>query len=303
MSFTSTVKSEVSSNEIEMATVRSELSAIIHNIGSISANDIVITTENIYAANRTIKLIKNAYGIEPQVTVRKGYNFNKNYLFIIKITDKLDIINSDLSLDEDIPKNYLYDDTSLEQAYLRGVFLSTGSINDPKKSRYHLEFLVNTYEYAMFLTGMLNSFYLNSKIVERSKKYMVYIKEAEKIGDFLRIIEAPKAVMYYEDIRIYRDHMNMTNRLNNCEQANVDKSINASNEEIDDINLIKEKDAYDLLDDKVREVAEYRIKYPDASLSELSHIVSLETGIPLTKSGLHHRMQKIHLFAQKLKNK
>jgi DNA-binding protein WhiA len=303
MSFTSTVKSEISSNPIDMTMARSELSAIIHNIGSISNASIIITTENIYTANRTIKLIKNAYGLDPQVTVRKGYNFNKNYLFIIKINEKVDIIKADLSLNDDIPKNYLYDDTSLEQSYLRGVFISIGSINDPKKSRYHLEFLVNTNEYAMFLVGMLNSFCLNSKIVGRNKKYMVYIKEAEKIGDFLRIIEAPKAVMYYEDIRIYRDHMNMTNRLNNCEQANVDKSILASSEEINDINYLKEKDVYDLLGDKEKEVAEYRLKYPDASLVELSHIVSMETGKPLTKSGLHHRMQKIHALANKLKNK
>src|SRR5574344_1539358 len=108
MSFTSTVKSEISSNPIDMTMARSELSAIIHNIGSISNASIIITTENIYTANRTIKLIKNAYGLDPQVMVRKGYNFNKNYLFIIKINEKVDIIKADLSLNDDIPRNYLY---------------------------------------------------------------------------------------------------------------------------------------------------------------------------------------------------
>ena len=94
------------------------------------------------------------------------------------------------------------------RAYLRGLFIISGSINDPKKSRYHLEFLFNNEEYAKFIVKNLNEFYLNSKYIKRDNKFMVYIKEAEKIGDFLRIINAPNAVMYYEDIRIYRDHKN-----------------------------------------------------------------------------------------------
>ena len=130
---------------------------------------------------------------------------------------------------------------------------------------------------------------------------MVYIKGAEKISDFLRLIGASKAVMYYEDIRIYRDHVNMTNRLNNCEQANVEKTINAANEQIKEIELLKEKDVYDLLDDKVKEVVVYRLKYPDVSLTELSEIISVETGNKITKSGLHHRMRKIKEMANKVR--
>ena len=136
------------------------------------------------------------------------------------------------------------------RAYLRGVFLVSGSVNDPKTSRYHLEFILDTKEYANFINDLLNSYELNSKIIKREKNYTVYIKEAEKISDFLRVIKAFSAVMYFEDIRIYRDHKNMTNRLNNCEQANMDKVFITANKQIKDIEKLYELDMVDLLDDK-----------------------------------------------------
>ena len=130
---------------------------------------------------------------------------------------------------------------------------------------------------------------------------MVYIKEAEKIGDFLRIVYASNAVLYYEDIRIYRDHKNMTNRLNNCEQANMDKIISTANNQIEEIEYLKNIDAFDLLDDKVKEAAAYRVKYPDASLQELSEIITYETGNPISKPGLNHRFRKIKELVRKIK--
>lgn len=132
---------------------------------------------------------------------------------------------------------------------------------------------------------------------------MIYIKEAEKIGDFLRIINASKALLYYEDIRIYRDHKNMTNRLNNCEQANVDKIIASANNQVKDIELIMSIGGLDLLDEKEQVVANYRMKYKDASLLELSEIISLETGTKITKSGVNHRMKKITDLAERIRNK
>ena len=131
---------------------------------------------------------------------------------------------------------------------------------------------------------------------------MTYVKEAEKIGDFLRLVSAYNQVLYYEDIRIYRDHKNMTNRLNNMEQANVDKTISASEKVLEDINLIKDKIGLDALDNKVKIAIEYREKYPESSLSELSEIISIEEGKPITKSGLSHRLRKIKEIADKLKN-
>jgi hypothetical protein len=142
---------------------------------------------------------------------------------------------------------------------------------------------------------------LNSKLIERKNGFIVYLKESEKIGDFLRIIKAYNAVMYFEDIRIYKDHKNMVNRLNNCEQANVEKVFNSAIKQIEDIDLIENNMGIDLLDDKLKEVAIYRKKYPESSLLELSEIISLETGKKVSKSGINHRFRKLREIADRFR--
>lgn len=305
MSFTSIVKNEVSKLELTKIEAIALLSSIIRN--SEKTEDLIrITTENSSLARTLFKQLKEIYSVIAKITVRKGYNYNKNYIYMLEIHNNTKQILSSLGLYDneilDVPKNYIIDDTDSIRTYLRGLFLINGSINDPKKSRYHLEFLVTTEKYAEFIVDLLNKFDLNSKYIKRDNKYMVYIKEAEKIGDFLRIINAFNAVLYYEDIRIYRDHKNMTNRLNNCEQANVDKIIMSANKQVKDIEKIKRECGLDILDEKVRIVAEYRLKYKEASLLELSEIISMETKTSITKSGINHRMKKIEEIASKIKD-
>ena len=126
------------------------------------------------------------------------------------------------------------------------------------------------------------------------------------MGDFSRSVSASNAILYYEDIRIYRDHKNMTNRLNNCEQANVDKIINTSGKQLEDINLIKEKIGLDAIDDKLRDVIIYREKYPETSLAELSYIISKETkiilphkidlSIPIEKTQINNIIYCINIY-------
>ncbi len=305
MSFTSNVKNEISKKEINEANQIeqiSELSAIVSNSSQI-LDTIKISTENASVARRIYNLEKNIYKMIPKITVRKGYNYNKSYIYIIELKYDISLFLNTVGLNKNnIPEEYIIDDDNLTRSYLRGLFLSCGSINDPKKSRYHLEFIVQTKEYAEFISNILNQYLLNSKYLKRDNRYMVYIKEAEKIGDFLRIINANQAVLYYEDIRIYRDHKNMTNRLNNCEQANVDKIIETATNQINEINLIKEKQLFDLLSEKDKIAADYRIKYPESSLQELAEIISIETNSTLTKSGLHHRFNRIKSLANKIKN-
>ena len=301
MSFTTTVKNEVSkieNNELEKI---AELSAIITN-GAAIDKEIKITTENASIARRIFNFIKDLYQINSLITIRR---ISKKNIYILVIKDKnilknLGIYETKLLT---IPKEYIIDDEESLRAYLRGVFLMSGSLNDPKTARYHLEFTIDNKTYALFIKQQLNKYDLNSKVLKRNNKYMVYIKEAEKISDFLRIINAYNAVMYFEDIRIYRDHKNMTNRLNNCEQANVDKIIETANQQIKNIEIIKNSVGLDLLDEKERIVAEYRLKYKDISLLELSEIISLETGKKITKSGIYHRLKKINDIACKIKKK
>ena len=302
MSFTSIVKNELSKLELNKLEAITLLSAIIKNTAILEEESIKITTENSSVARQIFNLIKEVYSIGPKITLRRGYNYKKNYIYILEIKEKLNQLKEDLSLNTVIPSGFIVDDDNLTRIYLRGVFISCGSVNDPKKSRYHLEFIVENKEYADFISNRLNSYFLNSKVLKRETKYMIYIKEAEKIGDFLRMINAISALLYFEDIRIYRDHKNMTNRLNNCEQANVDKIIETANNQVKDIELIQSLGEMDLLDEKTKIAATYRMKYKEASLLELSEIISVETKNPITKSGLHHRFTKIKEFANKIRN-
>ena len=200
-----------------------------------------------------------------------------------------------------VPPTYIVGGNEEIRAYLRGVFFSSGSINDPKTSRYHMELLISNPDEAVFIQKLLNIFELNAKILNREKGYMIYIKEAEKISDYIKILGANKAVMYYENVRVYRDQKNKTNRLNNCEQANMDRIFETANIQLEQIKVIEESGGETLLDDKTKEALDYRKKYPEASLKELAEIITLETGKSITKSGLNHRMRKIKELATRLK--
>ncbi len=306
ISFTTNIKNEIANYEDERSLEITMLSAIVRNNAKIYDNSIEIVTENNKTAKRLFLMFKNIYNVIP-IIEDKGNSFNRSRLLIIKIFDKIDTILNDLGVYDDnhcyLPQvpNYLIDSEDSKRAYLKGVFLACGSINDPKTSRYHLEFFFDKIDEANLVNDILNDFYLNSKMIKKDKKYMVYVKEAEKIGDFLRIINAPQAVMYYEDIRIYRDHKNMTNRLNNMEQANIDKMIRTCEEQIDNINLIMSELGRDFLDERTLEVCDYRLKYPESSLLELSEIISLETGYKIGKSGLNHRFRKIKELANQIR--
>ena len=306
MSFTTRIKNELSNIYDNINTNKAELSGILRNSYNKELNKLEIITENSTVCKHIYTLFKEIYNINVK-TEYVSSKFSKNRLYSIIINDKLDLILKDLEVIndnnqyKDVPEDYFLDSEDEKRAYLKGVFLMCGSINDPKTSMYHLEFSIDEKAEADNISNLLNEFYLNSKVISRDKGYMVYLKEAEKIGDFLRIIGASVAVMYYEDIRIYRDHKNMTNRLNNCEQANFEKSMQSANKQVEDIKLIIEKIGMDALDDKLEIVANYRIKYPDVSLQELSEIISYETGKIITKSGLNHRFRKIKEIANRLK--
>jgi len=299
MSFTSTIKDELSKLQIVGTGSISELSAIVHS-SNYNEEQIIIDTENNSLARHIYSLFKENFNVVPKIIVRK---MKRKYMYVLEINKETNKILKHLGIINKTPCDFIVADDDLRRSYLKGLFLMTASISDPKTSNYHLEFNVGDKEYSKYIMELLNSYDMNSKLLKRDSRYMVYIKEAEKISDFLRLIGAYSAVLYYEDIRIYRDHKNMTNRLNNCEQANVDKTIESATSQVRDIELIKEKASLDLLQENERIVAEYRIKYPESSLLELSQIISLETEKPITKSGVYHRMNKIQKLAEKIRSK
>lgn len=307
MSFSTEIKNEISLLETSRSEFIAELSGYVRNNAQIEENKIILNTENANVAKRIIKLFKEIYDIKMKIQVTKNIKFNRNTLYLLIIEEKIDFILIDLNvLDKKHnrllkPNSYLIDNIDDKKAYIRGVFLSQGSINDPKTSRYHMELLLDYPDEAVFVQRLINDFDLNAKILTRDKGYMVYLKEAEKISDFIKILQAHKAVMYYEDIRVLRDQKNKTNRLNNCEQANTDKIIQSATQQLNDIQIIKEKMGIELLDERLQEIVEFRLKYPESSLLELSEIISLETNKKITKSGLNHRFRKLKEIALKLK--
>lgn len=305
ISFSTKIKNEIATQTINKSEQISLLSGFIRNNGTYENDTLYLTTENDVIKDLIIKYLKTLYNINIEVEKTTNLNLFKNKLNLIRIQERQKDILQDIgyysSSNEylDVAPTYIVDANSEIRSYLKGVFLCCGSINDPKSS-YHMELLINRKEEAVFVQRLLNIFDLNSKILSRDKGYMIYIKEAEKISDYLKILGANKAVMYYENVRIYHEEKNKTNRLNNCEQANTDKIIETATKQLKYIEIIEENMGVELLDDKTKEALTYRKKYPETSLKELSEIISLETGKKITKSGLNHRFRKIKELAEKI---
>ena len=299
MSYTVKVKEEILNKEETTTEKIAKLAGFIKNNGLQKEEGLVLATENKQIKDKIKKEILSLMDINIIEKETAGNNFSKKSLYMLEIVDYEVLLKTLGLLNRDTVEEYIVDSNAEIRAYIRGAFLASGSVNDPKTSRYHMEIVVNQKEEAVFLQKLINIFMLNAKILNRDKGYMIYLKDAEAISDFLKILGANNAVMYYEDIRIYRDKMNRTNRLNNCEQANTDKIVNAALEELKCIEKLEENMALDLLDEKVQEAVIYRKKYPESSLKELSEIISLETNKKITKSGLYHRFRKIKDLANK----
>lgn len=298
MSFTSDIKNEISNNNYSRDEMIAELSAIINVSGIFENNEIKIYFETLSVARRIYKLIKELYHIDIIMEKIHMNNFKKNSFVCITVKDKYDFILEDLSIYKNnkrlyVPEEYIVDTLEDRYSYLRGVFFACGSINDPKTSRYHAEFMIKYKKTADFVNELLNEMYFNSRIIKRNKNYMVYMKESERISDFIKLLGSYNALYYFEDIRIYRDHKNMTNRLNNCEQANADKIVETSLKQMEDIKKLRELKDFEMLDEKIQELCIYKEKYPESSMAELADIISLETGKRITKSGINHRFRKI----------
>lgn len=306
MSFTTKIKNEISEIDGTKSEIIAELSGVVRNNGYVNNNSLYLTTENKIIADKITQLFKDIYEIDLEQEIKENLNFSKKKLYQLSIKTNLDFILEDLGyMDKDgnyldTPPNYIVGANEEIRAYLRGAFLCIGSINDPKTSRYHMELLISKPKEAIFIQKLLNIFDLNAKILTRNKGYMIYIKEAEKISDYLKILRANKAVLYFENVRVYHEQKNKANRLNNCEQANIDKVISSATSQLDQIKIIKDNLGESLLDDKTKEALEYRLKYPESSLKELSEIITIETGKPISKSGLNHRFRKIKELAERL---
>jgi DNA-binding protein WhiA len=265
---------------------------------------LLVTVENAAVARMIFSLVKDRYGSEMELFVKKKMNLNKNRIYGIRILTFAREILEDVGLYtarglREKPVSKIVQTDSNARAFLTGAFLASGSINPPEKPNYHLEITAGNEEYGLFLIEQMARFNIPAKKIERRGKTVVYVKAAEKIGDFLRCIEAHNALMKFEDERIERDFTNNFIRLNNIDVANEQKIQKAAEEQIDDIKVLLSSRYQSQISDSLKQLAQVRLKYPDAALSELTKLYEQETGESVSKSGLRHRFLRIRELAEK----
>ncbi|MCJ8007692.1 DNA-binding protein WhiA [Lederbergia wuyishanensis] len=308
MSFASETKKELTNLEVKDCCARAELSALIKMNGSISFSNrlliVNVQTENAAIARRIYTLIKMLYETDVELLVRKKMRLKKNNIYIVrlkqhaeKILRDLKILGEGFTFVHDIEKE-LVSKKCCKRSYLRGAFLAGGSVNNPETSSYHLEIFSLYKEHNDSLCELMNDFGLNSKTLERKNGFITYLKEAEKITEFLNIVGAHSALLRFEDVRIVRDMRNSVNRLVNCETANLNKTIGAALRQVENIRYIEETVGLDFLPDKLREIAVLRVEHQDVTLKELGEMVSTGT---ISKSGINHRLRKIDAIAENLR--
>ncbi|UPM54030.1 DNA-binding protein WhiA [Gottfriedia acidiceleris] len=308
MSFASETKKELTTIEIKDCCSKSELSSLIRMNGSLSIANrqfiVDVVTENAAIARRIYVLIKRVYDVDVELLVRKKMRLKKNNVYIVRIKEEAKHILNDLyitgegfTFTNEIAKE-LITKKCCKRSYLRGAFLAGGSVNNPETSSYHLEIFSLYKEHTEEICRLMNEFGLNAKTLERRKGYITYLKEAEKITEFLNVVGAHSALLRFEDIRIVRDMRNSVNRLVNCETANLNKTISAAFRQIENIRYIQSSVGLDILPPKLREIAELRVAYEDVTLKELGEMVSSGA---ISKSGINHRLRKIDEIADKLR--
>lgn len=295
MSFSSIVKEELSkkisgARHCQIA----ELAAIYSFCGSFVQKNkensyIFFNFENVLVANKCFTLMKKAF------TIYSGCDFVNQIAYDEK---SLTISVNDKELCEKIQDALesfsVTERTCCRRAYLRGAYLCGGSTTDPGKS-YHLEIVCKNKKSADKIIELFETFDVDAKLVERGRYYIVYIKDSNKIVLALNVFEAPVALMEYENTIIMKEMRNSINRQNNCDVANLNKTVSAAQSVISDIKQLMGTAEYENLPDNIKEVAMLRVEYPDASLKELGEMITP----PLGKSGVNHRLRKLSEMARK----
>lgn len=308
MSFASETKKELTLIDADLTCVKAEVSALIRMNGSLSFSNrqlsLDIQTENAAIARRLYTNLKKLYTYNVELLVRRKMRLKKNNVYICRVRDgakelliDLHILTEDFQFANQIASE-LIPKTMQKRAYLRGAFLAGGSVNNPETSAYHLEVYSLYKEHSEGLMQIMNEFELNAKTIERKKGFVTYLKEAEKISDFLSLIGSHQAMMRFEDVRILRDMRNSVNRIVNCETANLNKTIGASVRQVENIKYIDRTIGIDQLPERLQEIARLRVAYKEVSLKELGEKLSSGT---VSKSGVNHRLRKIDEIADSLR--
>lgn len=315
MSFSGDIKEELSRQLPGARHCRiAEIAAILSMCGgvSVSAKDryrLKILTENHAVARKYFTLLKKTFNIEVELAIRqnRGNRKSRSYIVCVKkhedavrILQAVKLLKGDgtgyMEEEQSLAESLVIQQTCCKRAFLRGAFLVTGSISDPRKF-YHLEFVCTTNYRAQQIQTVLKAFALDAKIIRRKKYFVVYLKEGDQIADALNIMEAHTALMELENIRILKDMRNTVNRKVNCEAANIHKTVSAAVKQIEDIKYIQETIGFEELSDALAQMAEVRLANPEAALKELGMMLTPQVG----KSGVNHRLRKLSEIAGNLR--
>ena len=313
MSFSKNVKEELSR---QISAARhcqiAEIAAIISVCGNVSINEhneyfLKIHTENLTVARKYLILIRNAFEVSAEISVKQGLGPKRNKIYTVLVRDKaasMQILKATKLIDEQgeireelsLASNLVVQKICCKRAFIRGIFLACGSISDPSKT-YHFEIVTAVMAKARQLQDIINSFRMDAKIVMRKNHYVVYVKEGAQIVDLLNIMEAHVSLMELENVRILKEMRNSVNRQVNCETANINKTVAAAAKQIGDIEYIKNTIGLGELSETLEETAKVRIEHPEASLKELGMLLNP----PVGKSGVNHRLRKISEIADGLR--
>jgi len=313
MSFAADTKNELVRIETEKkCCMRSEIAGFVRTCGTLKLSGggkiiIITTTENPAIARRYKKLMKDYFDINVDLEIGQGEGVRKGRAYFLKVPPEEkseQVLRETGILLVREGHNYISDGIyegliktkCCKKSYLRGAFLGVGTISAPEKG-YHIEFVCNSEILAGDVKKLINSFVdLHAKTVQRKNRHIVYIKESGQITDILNIMGAHSHLFAFENIKIMKEMRNKANRVSNCDSANLDKTINAAERQIEHIKKIESKKGLRFLPDKLYDVALVRLENPEAGLLELAEFMDP----PLKKSGIYNRLKKIEEIAKKL---
>ena len=313
MSFSGMVKEELSkqispARHCRIAELAALLCACGRLEGAFGEKKLKVQTENEAVVRKCFTLLQKTFNIRTEMQIRESSHMKRIRVFVLELTDQeqvRDVLQgTKLTVDEDAGGTLTLDNLLVIQqncckrAFIRGAFLSSGSISDPEKG-YHFEIVCPEEGRAKQLQTITRSFDIDAKIVQRKKSYVVYVKEGAQIVDMLAVMEANVALMNLENIRILKEMRNSVNRKVNCETANINKTVNAAVMQMEDIKLIQKYIGFEQLNEGLAQLAQLRLQYPEATLKELGMMLNPQVG----KSGVNHRLRKLSVMAEELREK
>ena len=311
MSFSGNVKEELSriipkGRHCQIA----ELAGILSCLGKMEDAgeyiEIRLETENVVLAKKFFELLKKAFQVQPRIAIRKTGYLNNNRIYMVTVFENKEMLRIIPALkmqrlevcpgQEWMVKDSLLQKSCCKRAFIRGVFLASGSLTDPEKG-YHFEIVCSSDPKAEQLKQQLAFFGIEGKTLPRKGHVAVYINEGSQLVDALHVLEAHNSLMELENVRILKEVRNSVNRKVNCETANINKTVSAAVKQIEDIEYIKKHMGLDGLSPALSQVAQVRLQYPEAPLKELGEMLNP----PVGKSGVNHRLRKLSEIADQLR--